>query len=73
MQYGAGLKYRVTPHTILRADYRETWSKNPDMIKDSYIGFEPDIDGSYTTDLLKIPPPSKFFEDRFTIGVAFAF
>jgi opacity protein-like surface antigen len=73
MQYGAGLKYRVSPHTILRADYRETWSKNPDMIKDSYIGFEPDIDGSYTTDLLKIPPPSKFFEDRFTIGVAFAF
>ena len=73
MQYGAGVKYRVTPHTILRADYRETWSKNPDMIKDSYIGFEPDIDGSYTTDLLKIPPPSKFFEDRFTIGVAFAF
>jgi opacity protein-like surface antigen len=73
MQYGAGLKYRVTPHTILRADYRETWSKNPDMIKDSYIGFEPDIDGSYTTDLLKIPPPSKFFQDRFTVGVAFAF
>jgi hypothetical protein len=73
LQYGAGIKYRVTPHTILRADYRETWSKNPDMIKDSYIGFEPDIDGSYTTDLLKIPPPSKFFQDRFTIGVAFAF
>jgi hypothetical protein len=73
LQYGAGIKYRVTPHTILRADYRETWSKNPDMIKDSYIGFEPDIDGSYTTDLLKIPPPSKFFQDRLTIGVAFAF
>jgi opacity protein-like surface antigen len=73
LQYGAGIKYRVTPHTILRADYRETWSKNPDMIKDSYIGFEPDIDGSYTTDLLKIPPPSKFFQDRFTIGVGFAF
>jgi hypothetical protein len=73
LQYGAGIKYRVTPHTILRADYRETWSKNPDMIKDSYIGFEPDIDGSYTTDLLKIPPRSKFFQDRLTIGVAFAF
>ena len=73
MQYGAGLKYRVTPHTILRADYRETWSKNPDMIKGSYIDFEPDIDGSYTTDLLKIPPPSKFFQARYTIGVAFAF
>jgi hypothetical protein len=73
MQYGAGIKYRVTPHTIVRADYRETWSQNPDMIKDSYIGFEPDIDGSYTTDLLKLNPPSKFFQDRFTLGVAFAF
>ena len=73
LQYGAGLKYRITPHTILRADFRETWSKNPDMIKDSYIDFEPDIDGSYTTDLFRIPPPAKFFQDRVTIGVAFAF
>jgi hypothetical protein len=73
LQYGAGIKYRATPHTILRADYRETWSANPDMIKSSYIGFEPDIDGSYTTDLLKVPPTSRFFQDRFTLGVAFAF
>jgi hypothetical protein len=48
-------------------------AKIRNMIKDSHIGFEPGIDGSYTTDLLKIPPPSKFFQGRFTLGVAFAF
>ncbi|MCU1222209.1 MAG: hypothetical protein JWQ42_302 [Edaphobacter sp.] len=74
LQYGAGIKYRVTPHMIVRADYRETWSKNPDMIKDSYVGYEPpEIDESYNTDVLRLAPPAKFFQDRFTLGVAFAF
>ena len=74
LQYGAGFKYRLTPHMILRADYRETWSKNPDMIKSSYVGYEPpDVDGTYTTDVLTVKPESKFLQDRFTLGVAFAF
>jgi hypothetical protein len=73
LQYGAGIKYRVTPHTIVRADFRETWSKNPNIIKDSYLGYEPDIDGSYDTDILRATPPAKFTQDRFTLGVAFAF
>ena len=74
LQYGAGLKYRVTPHMIVRVDYRETWSKNPDMIKGSYVGYEsPDVDSTYTTDVLTLKPNSKFFQDRFTLGVAFAF
>jgi opacity protein-like surface antigen len=73
LQYGAGIKYRVTSRTILRADFRETWSQNPDMIKDSYVGYEPDIGGSYNTDVLRMGPPAKFFQDRFTVGVAFAF
>ncbi len=73
LQYGAGIKYRVTPRMIVRADFRETWSQNPDMIKDSYVGYEPDIGGSYNTDVLRIGPPAKFLQDRFTVGVAFAF
>jgi opacity protein-like surface antigen len=74
LQYGAGIKYRITPHVILRADYRETWSKNPDLIKSSYIGYEsPDVDSSYTTDVLTLKPVSKFLQDRFTLGIAFAF
>ena len=55
LQYGAGIKYRVAPHMIVRADYRETLSKNPDMIKSSYIDFEsPDLDNTYTTDILTV-------------------
>ncbi len=74
LQYGAGLKYRVTPHLIARVDYRETWSQNPDLIKGSYLGYEsPDVDGTYSTDVLTLKPLSKFFQDRFTLGVAFAF
>lgn len=74
LQYGAGFKYRVTPHTIVRADFRETWSKNPDIIRNSYQDYVPsELDPSYSTDIFKDPPPSKFFQDRFTIGVAFAF
>jgi opacity protein-like surface antigen len=74
LQYGAGIKYRLTPHTMLRADYRETWSANPDMIKSSYVGHESlDVDETYTTDVLTVKPLSKFLEDRFTIGIGFAF
>ena len=29
LQYGAGIKYRVQPHVMLRADFRETWAKKP--------------------------------------------
>lgn len=69
LQYEAGVKYRLSPHMIVRADYRETWSENPDMIKDSYIGYEPpDVDGSYSTHVLTLKPVAKF-----TLGVAFAF
>ena len=74
LQYGAGVKYRVTPHLVVRIDYRETWSKNPDLIKSSYVGYEsPDVDNTYTADVITLKPVSKFLQDRFTLGVAFAF
>jgi opacity protein-like surface antigen len=72
--YGAGIKYRVTPHFMMRADYRETWSKNPDIIKNSYEDFDIDVgDDSYTPDIFVLKPLQKFFQDRFTLGVTFAF
>ena len=74
LQYGAGIKYRVSPRVILRADYRETWSRNPDIIRNSYKDFDIDLnDGNYTTDVFVVKPSTKFFQDRFTLGVAFAF
>jgi opacity protein-like surface antigen len=73
-QYGAGIKYRVTPHFMMRADFRETWSKNPDIIRNSYEDFEYILpDATYTTNVQVIKPLQKFFQDRFTLGVAFTF
>lgn len=74
MQYGAGIKYRISPRVMLRADYRETWSKNPDIIRNSYEDYEIDFNGGdYTSDVFVIKPPAKFLQDRYTLGVAFTF
>jgi opacity protein-like surface antigen len=74
LQYGGGIKYRVSPRVMLRADYRETWSKNPDIIRNSYEDFDIDFnDGNYTSDVFVVKPEAKFFQDRFTLGVAFTF
>ena len=74
VQYGGGIKYRVTPHIITRADFRETWSPNPNIIQDSYKDFVFDFgDDTYTTSTSVYKPEQRFFQDRFTLGVAFAF
>jgi opacity protein-like surface antigen len=74
LQYGAGIKYRISPRVMLRADYRETWSKNPDIIRNSYKDFDIDLDNAnYTADIYILKPAQKFFQDRFTLGVAFTF
>jgi LssY C-terminus len=74
LQYGAGIKYRVSPRVMLRTDFRETWSKNPDIIANSYEDYDStDLDDTYTTTVIKVHPDQKFIKDRFTIGVAFTF
>jgi hypothetical protein len=74
LQYGGGVKYRVTPRLMLRADWRETWAKNPDIIADSYQDYDSnDLDETYTTDVFRVGPEKKFIKDRFTVGVAFTF
>ncbi len=74
LQYGAGIKYRVSPRMMLRADWRETWSKSPDIIADSYQDFDPPtLDETYSTEVVKVKPEQKFIQSRFTIGVAFTF
>jgi hypothetical protein len=74
LQYGAGMKYRVQPHVMLRADFRETWAKNPVIIRDSYLGYEPiGLDDTYTTEVDNFKPPAKYFQQRATLGVAFTF
>jgi opacity protein-like surface antigen len=74
MQYGGGVKYRVTPRMMLRADFRETWTKNPDIIANSYEDFDShDLDDTYDTQIIRVGPEKKFLQDRFTVGVAFTF
>ncbi len=74
LQYGAGIKYRVHPRIMLRADFGETWSKNPEIIRDSYLGYVPvGLDSTYTTTVVPFKPPNKFFEQRATLGLAFTF
>jgi len=74
LQYGAGIKYRVAPRVMMRADWRETWAKNPDIIADSYEDYDSSfLDETYTTTVLRVGPEKAFFKERFTLGVAFTF
>jgi hypothetical protein len=74
LQYGGGVKYRLTPRITVRADWRETWSKNPDIISNSYEDFDSNaLDETYTTEVIKEKPDQKFIQDRYTMGVAFTF
>jgi hypothetical protein len=74
LQYGGGIKYRVSPRVMLRADFRETWSKNPDIISSSYSEYSPpDLDDTYETTVIRLRPDKKFLQDRYTLGVAFTF
>jgi hypothetical protein len=74
LQYGGGIKYRVTPRFMLRGDYGETWSANPKIIRDSYLGYLPDnLDNTYTTDVTNTRPPTKYIQQRATVGFAFTF
>jgi opacity protein-like surface antigen len=74
LQYGAGVKYRVSPRVMVRADWRETWSRNPDIIANSYEDYNPFyIDETYDTEIIRQGPEKKFLQDRFTVGVAFTF
>jgi hypothetical protein len=71
-QYGAGIKFRVHPRITVRADFRETLSKNPEFIRDSYTD-EFFFDEDYKVEFQHIRPEAKFRQQRFTLGVAFTF
>ncbi len=72
IQYGAGIKFRVHPRITVRADFRETLSKNPEFIRDSYTD-EFFFDENYDVDFERIRPEAHFRQQRFTLGVAFTF
>lgn len=74
LQYGGGIKYRVSPRFTVRGDYGETWSPNPEIIRDSYLDYIPDgLDDTYTMDVTYVHPPGRYIQQRATVGFAFTF
>lgn len=74
LQYGAGIRYRVTPRFMVRGDFGETWSPNPKIIRDSYLGYIPDgLDDTYSMEVTNTRPPGRFIQQRSTVGFAFTF
>ncbi len=49
---------------MMRADWRETWAKNPNIIANSYE--DPTLDDTYDTQVFKVGPEKKFIKDRYT-------
>ena len=70
--YGAGIKYRVHPRITFSLDFRETLSKSPNFLSDSYTKqyFE-DVD--YNLQKFRFTTDEKYREQRFTGGIAFTF
>jgi len=74
LQYGAGISLRVHPRITMRFDFRETWSKNPEFIRDSYIeDTATEFDPSYDYEVTRNRTSGKFRQQRLTLGVAFTF
>ena len=72
VQYGGGLKVRIHPRIMLRADFRETLSKNPDILRKSYD--ESYFQGlDYEVKYTPAPAQGLFREQRISGGVAFTF
>jgi hypothetical protein len=74
LQYGGGLKYRVLPRLTMRLDFRENWSRNPKMIRNSYESYvpaSPPEAGPYTVTVTNTTPPATSLQQRFTAGFAF--
>lgn len=70
--YGGGIKYRVHPRITVGADFRETWSPNPQFITDSYTQDFFTEDG-YNSEVARGGTTSKYRQHRFTLGIAFTF
>jgi hypothetical protein len=58
----------------MRADFGETWSANPKLVKDSYKGYIPTgLDNSYSTFIGYGSTQFKYVQQHSTAGFAFTF
>ncbi|MBV9224959.1 MAG: hypothetical protein JOY85_13060, partial [Acidobacteriaceae bacterium] len=72
VQYGGGIKYRIHPRLTLQADFRETWSKNPQFVTDSYTK-QYFLEEGYDTTITRVGLDKAYQQQRFTLGAAFTF
>jgi opacity protein-like surface antigen len=75
LNYGGGVRYRMTPRWMIRADYRETLTSQPDFwsksVKDISGGIEVDPGTTYTTIGPVLDGPLR--QARVTMGLSFTF
>jgi hypothetical protein len=70
--YGGGFKYRVHPRITLSTDFRETLSRGPQFITNSYTdNFF--VDDGFQLLKVSVTTDTKYRQQRFTTGVAFTF
>jgi hypothetical protein len=70
------VKVRVHPRITLSVDFRETWSKNPRFVTNTFTSDYFDAEGlasDYDLLRLRASPDSVFRQDRFSGGIAFTF
>ncbi|MGA9717858.1 MAG: LssY C-terminal domain-containing protein, partial [Acidobacteriaceae bacterium] len=75
LNYGGGVRYRLTPRWMLRADYRETLTSQPDFWTKSQKEILGGIDADPGTTLTVVGPvlDGAMRQDRITMGLSFTF
>jgi opacity protein-like surface antigen len=75
LNYGGGVRYRMTPRWMIRADYRETLTSQPDFWSKSVSaidgGIQVDPGTTYSTIGPVLDGPLR--QDRVTMGLSFTF
>ena len=72
-QYGGGVKYRVSRHWLVRLDYQETISAQPDFIERSIQIDDPSDSDEYILTKESQRPSGPLREQRLTAGFSFVF
>lgn len=71
-QYGGGVKYQFRPHWLVRLDYRETISPQPDFLGKSFPEGEEDLE-IYTMRVVRARVPGALRRQALTLGFSFTF
>ena len=72
-QYGGGIKYRIARHWLVRLDYQETLSAQPDFVERSLQIGDPSDSDEYTLTKETQRPSGPLREQRLTAGFSFVF